>query len=205
MRACCAVNPPFPLQVIAGGADDLQEVGSPAERLRWEQVLSYAPDVIMVNLCNPTLERTLGELQLLACQPGFWALPAVKANQVFVCDHSLFSRPGPRLADGAELMARIFHPVRTRGGPIVHPAGAPPICQDAWADATRAELRDSTCVDDSVRRMWVESTCQRACASSSACRRGSAAGRTSSAPTSSRIRRPGRPPQQLLSPRSLRR
>lgn len=78
------------------------------------QVLSYAPDVIMVNLCNPTLERTLGELALLASQPGFWVLPAVKANQVFVCDHSLFSRPGPRLVDGVELMARIFHPVRAR-------------------------------------------------------------------------------------------
>jgi iron complex transport system substrate-binding protein len=38
-------------------------------------------------------------------------LPAVRASRVFAVDaNSYFSRPGPRLADGVELLAHLFHP-----------------------------------------------------------------------------------------------
>lgn len=43
-------------------------------------------------------------------QPGWWELPAVKQQQVFIVDHAVFSRPGPRLVDGVELLARLLHP-----------------------------------------------------------------------------------------------
>jgi ABC-type Fe3+-hydroxamate transport system substrate-binding protein len=98
------------MKALAGGADELQEAGAAAERLRWETVLQYAPDVLLVLPCNPSLERTLGEVGLLAAQPGFWALQAVKSNQVYILDHARFSRPGPRLVDGVEALARILHP-----------------------------------------------------------------------------------------------
>ena len=85
-------------------------MGSSAERLRWEQILTYAPDVLIVAPCNPSLERTLMELHLLAAQPGFWALPAVRANELYIVAHQYLSRPGPRLVDGVQILARILHP-----------------------------------------------------------------------------------------------
>ena len=100
------------MKALAGGCDDLQEPGAPAERLRWEQVLSYDPDVLLVLPCNPSLDVTLQEVGLLAQQPGFWALKCVLANQVYLLDHHRFSRPGPRLVEGVEVLARVLHPER---------------------------------------------------------------------------------------------
>ena len=34
----------------------------------------------------------------------------IREGQVFVIDHAFFSRPGPRVVDGIELLAHIFHP-----------------------------------------------------------------------------------------------
>jgi ABC-type Fe3+-hydroxamate transport system substrate-binding protein len=98
------------MKALAGGCDDLQEAGASAERLRWEQVLSYNPDVLLVLPCNPSLDVTLSEVSVLAQQPGFWALTAVTTNQVYLLDHTRFSRPGPRLVDGVEVLARVLHP-----------------------------------------------------------------------------------------------
>ena len=63
---------------LAGGVDELQEPGAPAAGLRWEQVLGYAPEVLILAPCvSLSPEDTLDELDRLASQPGFWALPAV--------------------------------------------------------------------------------------------------------------------------------
>ena len=99
------------MKVLAGGVDDLQEPGAPAECLRWEQVLSYAPEVLILAPCvSASPQQTLGELERLAAQPGWWALPAVRSRRVFVVHHVLFSRAGPRLVNGVELLAKILHP-----------------------------------------------------------------------------------------------
>jgi ABC-type Fe3+-hydroxamate transport system substrate-binding protein len=98
------------MKALAGGRDELQEPGCPAERLRWETVLSYDADVLLLIPCNPSAEATLGELAALAAQPGFWALRAVRAGAVYVLHHAPFSRPGPRLVEGVETLARVLHP-----------------------------------------------------------------------------------------------
>eukprot|EP00897_Mesotaenium_endlicherianum_P002058 jgi/Mesen1/1880/ME000143S00932 len=46
----------------------------------------------------------------VASMPGFWNLPAVQQGQVFICQHDYFSRPGPRLVDGVEILAHLLHP-----------------------------------------------------------------------------------------------
>jgi len=51
------------------------------------------------------------DVQRLMRMPGFCDIPAVKSGRVFVVDHSLFSRPGPRLLEGIELLACIAHGV----------------------------------------------------------------------------------------------
>ena len=96
---------------LAGGADELQEPGAPAVALRWEQVLSYAPEVLVLAPCvSGSPEETLAELERLAALPGWWAIPAVRDREVYVAHHAFFSRAGPRLVVGVELLAKMLHP-----------------------------------------------------------------------------------------------
>ena len=46
----------------------------------------------------------------LAQNPGWWEIPAVAAGEVYVLDHGWFSRPGPGLVVGVEILARVLHP-----------------------------------------------------------------------------------------------
>ena len=59
------------MKALAGGVDDLQEPGAPAERLRWEQVLSYAPEVLILAPCVAwSPEQTLvGRCRLTLSKP----------------------------------------------------------------------------------------------------------------------------------------
>jgi len=104
------------MKSIAGGIDELQEPGCPAERLRWEQVLSYAPDILLLipsyigRTSEETMEKTLEKLEQLASQPGWWVLPAVRHRRVFILAHEMFCQAGPQLIDGVECLARIFNP-----------------------------------------------------------------------------------------------
>ena len=71
------------MKALAGGRDELHEPGAAATRLRWEQVLAYAPDVLLLPLSvNTQAEAALAEVAALASQPGWWALPAVQRAQV---------------------------------------------------------------------------------------------------------------------------
>ena len=99
------------MKQLAGGADELQEPGAPAVALRWEQVLSYAPEVLVLAPCvSGSPEETLAELERLAALPGWWAIPAVRDREVYVAHHAFFSRAGPRLVVGVELLAKMLHP-----------------------------------------------------------------------------------------------
>ena len=84
------------MKELAGGRDDWQHPGDAPERITWEAVRQYAPEVLLLCPCSSSLERSLGEVCDLAGQPGWWSLPAVRSGLVYICDHSLFSRPGPR-------------------------------------------------------------------------------------------------------------
>jgi len=61
--------------------------------------------------CGYKIERTLGEMDRLATQPGWYDFPAVPAGRVYIVDSpSYFSRPGPRTVKGLEMLAEIIHP-----------------------------------------------------------------------------------------------
>ena len=100
------------MKALAGGRDELQEAGARAEALRWETVLSYDPDVLLLLPPNPGLEAGLEELAWLAAQPGFWALSCVRERRVYLLQHGWFSVPGPGLVSGVEALARVLHPER---------------------------------------------------------------------------------------------
>lgn len=104
------------MKSIAGGIDEFHEPGGSIDRIRWEQVLSYAPDVLLLGPCyigrttEETTEKTLEQLEHLASQPGWWVIPAVRNRRVFILSHEITCQAGPQLVDGVEAMARIFHP-----------------------------------------------------------------------------------------------
>ena len=97
------------MKMIAGAVDELQEPGAPAEALRWERILEHQPDVLLINF-EGSFEKTLEKIEVLASQAGWWNLNAVKNREVYILNNKIFSRPGPRLVDGVEMLARIFHP-----------------------------------------------------------------------------------------------
>jgi iron complex transport system substrate-binding protein len=50
-------------------------------------------------------------MHILASQPGWCDLKAVKSGKVYVCDgNAYFNRPGPRVVESVEMLAEIFHP-----------------------------------------------------------------------------------------------
>ncbi|ETX09101.1 ABC transporter substrate-binding protein [Candidatus Entotheonella palauensis] len=103
------------LKILAGGRDDLFSPGCAAQRLEWAAIRDYDPEILLITPCSSGLERSLLELDHLAEQDGWWELRAVRAREVYVIDHVYFSRPGPRIVDGLELLAQIVHPSRFSG------------------------------------------------------------------------------------------
>ncbi len=96
---------------FAGGQDVLAQPGSPSRIVTWDEVLAIAPDLLIVMPCGFSIEQTNTELLQLIQQPGQWRLsPALAEHTHLVDASSYFSRPGPRLIDGIELLAAILHP-----------------------------------------------------------------------------------------------
>jgi iron complex transport system substrate-binding protein len=94
----------------AGGEDALGRAGEPSFRVTAEQIAESRAEVIVVMPCGYNTARASCELREMR-PPDSWSdLPAVRAGRIFAVDaNSYFSRPGPRLADGVELLAHLFH------------------------------------------------------------------------------------------------
>jgi iron complex transport system substrate-binding protein len=100
---------------LAGGIDVLGFPGEPSEQSSWETVAAAAPRVVVAMPCGYDAERSHAEASAYAD-----ALRTVGAERVVAVDASAyFSRPGPRLVDGLEIMAHILHPDL-----VPEPAGA---------------------------------------------------------------------------------
>jgi len=95
---------------LAGGNQDMFASGCAAERLKWNEVRRYDPDKLFVDLCSSDLARNLREAPWLEDQEGWRNLAAVKNGEVYLIDHSYFSRPGPRVIEGLEILAQLTHP-----------------------------------------------------------------------------------------------
>lgn len=96
---------------LAGANDGLGRKGEPSAKIQWTQVLKFQPDIIVLMPCGFDVPRTMQESTLLQKLDGWSEIPAVKAGKVFAVNgHAYFSRPGPRLVDGLEILAQIVHP-----------------------------------------------------------------------------------------------
>ncbi len=95
---------------LAGGAPVLATPGEKSVRVTPEQVQAADPDIIILMPCGYDLRGTLAQYASLTMPEGWPALRAVRAGCVFAVDGSAyFSRPGPRLVDGLEILACILH------------------------------------------------------------------------------------------------
>jgi iron complex transport system substrate-binding protein len=96
-----------------GGIDVLWPAGRPSAAIPWEEVCEARPDVLVLMPCGWDTRRALDEAAAVTTRPGFSELPAARTGRVFATNGSAyFSRPGPRLVDGVEILAALFHPER---------------------------------------------------------------------------------------------
>ncbi|MGZ8477855.1 MAG: cobalamin-binding protein [Candidatus Binatia bacterium] len=96
---------------LAGGHDVLGRAGEPSAKINWCQVVEAQPEVILLMPCGFDVRRAVKESTPLRALPGWKDLPAVRAERVFALNgNAYFSRPGPRLVNGLEILARIIHP-----------------------------------------------------------------------------------------------
>lgn len=95
---------------IAGGIDVFAKPGDHSTRLTWEQLQDADPDVLVVMPCGYNEAGAADQIALIADRPEWQALRAVREGRVHPVDaNGCFSRPGPRLVDGIERMAELFH------------------------------------------------------------------------------------------------
>ena len=93
---------------LAGGRCDLTIPGHPSRTIAWDELAGFDPEVIVVCPCGFDEGRAAEETKLLARREGWSKLSAVRRGQVFPIDgNAYFNRPGPRLVDSLELLARI--------------------------------------------------------------------------------------------------
>ncbi len=93
----------------AGGVDVLGTVSSPSQETSWEELRGADPDVVILMPCGFSVNRAWRELQNLVLHDERWARALAAWPNTFIVDAaSYFSRPGPRLIDGLELLAAIF-------------------------------------------------------------------------------------------------
>jgi iron complex transport system substrate-binding protein len=112
------LDPPFAaghwvpdMVTVAGGTEVAGMSGEPSYRMRWTDVAALEPDVVLLAPCGFDLDRTLTEVVTLDLSANLLGTPARRDSRVFAVDaNAHFSRPGPRLVDGVELLAYLLHP-----------------------------------------------------------------------------------------------
>ena len=101
---------------LAGGRCELTSPGQHSRVHTWEELTEFDPEVIVVCPCGFDLARAKAELKRLAKQPEWNDLSAVKSGRVHAADgNAYFNRPGPRLIESVELIARLLHPNKCAG------------------------------------------------------------------------------------------
>ncbi len=99
----------------AGGLDVLGTAGARSREIEWGDVIAARPEIVIAMPCGWDAARAAREAEALG--------PIPSARIVGVDGAAYFSRPGPRLVDGVELLASIFHPdaVKAPDGAIAVP------------------------------------------------------------------------------------
>ncbi|HEY8413442.1 MAG TPA: ABC transporter substrate-binding protein [Pyrinomonadaceae bacterium] len=102
---------------LAGGVDEVAREGGESVRVSWDDVIAWDPEVLVIMPCGFNLQQTMKQIWNVFGRYGsgssdqFLELSAVRNGRVYAVDaNSYFARPGPRVVEGAELLARLIHP-----------------------------------------------------------------------------------------------
>ena len=89
---------------MAGGIDPLGRAGEDSVRMTWDDVEAASPEIIIVSPCGYRLDESARLAR---------AIPRDFEARVYAVDaNAYFARPGPRFAEGVELLAHLLHPDR---------------------------------------------------------------------------------------------
>jgi len=110
------LDPPFQgghwipeMVTLAGGIPLLATPGEKSRRITWDEILASAPDIIVVMPCGYHLAETIAQFRALTLPPAWNDLPAVRNGRIYAVDGTAyFSRPGPRLVTGLEILHAIL-------------------------------------------------------------------------------------------------
>jgi iron complex transport system substrate-binding protein len=109
------LDPPFigghwvpEMIALAGGTNSVGEPGGRSRTARWEDLLALAPDVVVVMPCGAYVDEAAAQAEQYRDR-----LAGLGAARLYAVDAAAsFSRPGPRLVDGVELLGHLLHPSR---------------------------------------------------------------------------------------------
>jgi iron complex transport system substrate-binding protein len=112
------LEPPFspghwvPEQVeYAGGICLLGRKGQKSATITYQEVVKAKPEILVLIPCGYYIEDILKQLQTTLFPKDFLTIPAIENDSIWLVDAtSYFSRPGPRVVEGAMILAKIFHP-----------------------------------------------------------------------------------------------
>lgn len=98
---------------LAGGRDLFGTPGVPSTDIPMERLFDADPEYLFLVPCGFDAPRAVEESATLRSQAGWAELRAVRERKVYALDGSrYFSRPGPSVVDGIEILASILHPDR---------------------------------------------------------------------------------------------
>jgi iron complex transport system substrate-binding protein len=95
----------------AGGEDVLGSKCEPSFKVSAEQIARTNAEIILIMTCGYNAAKNASQFNSAEIPESWRSLPAWRERRIFALDaNSYTSRPGPRLADGLEIFAHIFHP-----------------------------------------------------------------------------------------------
>lgn len=90
------------MTAAAAGNDPLGQLGADSRRITWDDIAASDPELIVVAPCGYGLQEAVAVAN---------RLPQITDATVYAVDaNSYFARPGPRVVEGIELLAHLFHP-----------------------------------------------------------------------------------------------
>ena len=96
------------LITMAGGENIAARTPAPYVQFSIEEIVSSEPEVIIMGVRHGYLPETA--VEELGQHPVWREMTAIKQNRVYTVDGDLVNRPGPRIVQGLEEMAKIIHP-----------------------------------------------------------------------------------------------
>ncbi len=96
---------------IAGGINGISSTGDQSRRMDLDEAIKFDPDIIVLMPCGFDVKRALQDYERIADREKWRKMRAVKQGEVYAVNaNEYFSKPGPRIVIGLEILAKIINP-----------------------------------------------------------------------------------------------